>query len=35
VLVKGNLLILTLETANVRAKKDQVITLLKAVVGRL
>jgi hypothetical protein len=32
---KGSMLIVTLETMNARAKKDQVIALLKAAVGRL
>jgi hypothetical protein len=32
---KGNMVIVTLETMNARAKKDQVIALLKAAVGRL
>src|SRR5215813_9743580 len=32
---RGNMVIVTLETMNARAKKDQVIALLKAAVGRL
>jgi hypothetical protein len=34
-LAKGNILIVTFESANARAKKDQVIVLLKAAAGRL
>ncbi len=34
-LAKGNMLIVTLETSDARAKKDQVIALLKAATGRL
>ncbi len=34
-LVKGNMLIVSLESADARAKKDQVIALLKAAAGRL
>jgi hypothetical protein len=34
-LVKGNLLIVTFQSADARAKKDQVIALLKAAAGRL
>lgn len=34
-LVKGNLLIVAFESANARAKKEQVIALLKAAAGRL
>lgn len=34
-LVKGNVLIVTFQSADARAKKDQVIALLKAAAGRL
>ena len=34
-LAKGNMLIVTFVSADARAKKDQVIALLKAVAGRL
>ena len=34
-LMKGNMLIVTFESADARAKKDQVIALLKAAAGRL
>jgi hypothetical protein len=34
-LVKGNMLIVTFESSDARAKKDQVIALLKAAAGRL
>jgi hypothetical protein len=34
-LVKGNILIVTFESADARAKKDRVIVLLKAASGRL
>ena len=34
-LAKGNMLIVTFESADARAKKDQVIVLLKAAAGRL
>jgi hypothetical protein len=34
-LIKGNMLIVTFETVNARARKDQVIALLKAVAARL
>jgi hypothetical protein len=34
-LVKGNMLIVAFESADARAKKDQVIALLKAAAGRL
>ena len=34
-LVKGNMLVVTFESADARAKKDQVIALLKAAAGRL
>jgi hypothetical protein len=34
-LVKGNILIVSFESADARAKKDQVIALLKAAAGRL
>ena len=34
-LVKGNLLIVTFQSPDARAKKDQVIALLKAAAGRL
>ena len=33
--VKGNMLIVSFESSNARAKKDQVIVLLKAAAGRL
>lgn len=33
--VKGNMLIVALESADARAKKDQVVALLKAAAGRL
>lgn len=34
-LVKGNVLIVTFQSADARTKKDQVIALLKAAAGRL
>ncbi len=34
-LVKGNMLIVTFQSADARAKKDQVVALLKAAAGRL
>jgi hypothetical protein len=34
-LAKGNMLVISFESGDARAKKDQVIALLKAVVGRL